>query len=316
LRRRARCGLCTRRLRGWCLITSTVTAFDATAHHAFCPAFTTTATFTATTPAIILDWSGLRNCGCAIDARLLPATPPLAPAFTAATAFATATPAFIAASYWRGNCTRIGLVLLLPITAAFAPAKFIAIGAAQQIITAIAAFLTATSIVMPTPTTMMAVTPAIAITATMLAIPIVPLPAPIAAMMIVHIVTAAKAIENEQAIAGIPIILVPAAAIAYVVETAAIVAVIIAIKLAVWIAIGIAIAIIIIAKANARVIIAGRKAHCRCTQCRDTRDQLNAKLRHASHPLYCAPICDYSLHRIRGTVHRKACNAILQLNSM
>ena len=86
--------------------------------------------------------------------------------------------------------------------------------------------------------------------------------------MIVHLVPLAATVENVEAIAGIPVILIPTATIAYVVKAAAIVAVIIAVERAIRIAIIaiiiiiavviIAIAIVIIAKADPGIIIAGR----------------------------------------------------------
>jgi hypothetical protein len=80
-------------------------------------------------------------------------------------------------------------------------------------------------------------------------------------MVVVHVIAPAATVENIEAVAGIPVILIPAAAKTDVIETAAIVAVIIAVERAVGIAaiaiVIIAIAIIIITKADACIIIAG-----------------------------------------------------------
>jgi hypothetical protein len=93
------------------------------------------------------------------------------------------------------------------------------------------------------------------------AIPFVALATPIAAMMIVHLVAPPTPVKDVEAIAGIPVVLIPAAAITDIVEAAAIVAVIIAVEGAVGIAaiavVVIAVAIVIIAKAYSAVIITG-----------------------------------------------------------
>ena len=134
-----------------------------------------------------------------------------------------------------------------------------------------------------TPTSIMAVTIAM-----MFAIPFVTLATPIATMMIVHLVPFAATVEDVKSIARIPVILIPATAIAYVVETAAIVAIIIAVERAVGIAaiavVIIAIAIVIIAKADTCIIIAGRKTHSRRPQCCDPRGQFCTHSRHKTYP--------------------------------
>lgn len=94
----------------------------------------------------------------------------------------------------------------------------------------------------------------------MLAIPFVPLSGPIATVMVIHPIALSAAIKDVEAIAGIPVILVPSTAIADIVKAVAIVAVIIAIERAVRIAviaIIIAVAVVVIAKANTCIIIAG-----------------------------------------------------------
>jgi hypothetical protein len=90
--------------------------------------------------------------------------------------------------------------------------------------------------------------------AVMLTIPCMAPLAPIATMMVAHVITAAIIVENKQAISRIPKLFVPAAAKAYIIKSIAIVAVIIAFERAIGIAIIIAVALIIIAKA--RFIIA------------------------------------------------------------
>ncbi len=128
----------------------------------------------------------------------------------------------------------------------------------------------------------------VAALAMMFAIPFVTTSGPIAAVAVVHIVPPTTSIEDVEAIAGIPIILIPAAAIAYVVETTAIVAVIIAIEGAVRIAaiavIIIAVAIVIITKADTGIIVAGRKPHGRRAQCSDPRGQFCTHSRHKTYP--------------------------------
>jgi hypothetical protein len=98
--------------------------------------------------------------------------------------------------------------------------------------------------------------------AMMFAIPFVATPGPIATVVVVHVVAPTAPVKNIEAITGIPVILVPAAAITDIVETAAIVAVIITVERTIWVAfvavVIIAIAIVIIAKADPGIIIAGR----------------------------------------------------------
>lgn len=94
----------------------------------------------------------------------------------------------------------------------------------------------------------------------MLAIPFVPLSGPIATVMVIHPIALSAAVKDVEAIAGVPVILVPSTAIADIVKAVAIVTVIIAIERAVRIAviaIIIAVAIVIIAKTNTCIIIAG-----------------------------------------------------------
>jgi hypothetical protein len=93
-------------------------------------------------------------------------------------------------------------------------------------------------------------------TTAIVAIPIVPLPAPITAMMIAHAIAATMAVKNRGAVAGIPIAVIPATAIADIVKAIAIVTIIITIERTIGIAIITGIAIVIIAQPH--VIIATR----------------------------------------------------------
>jgi hypothetical protein len=135
----------------------------------------------------------------------------------------------------------------------------------------------------------MAPTPIMSVTPTMVfAIPFVALATPIAAMMIVHLVAPPTPVKDVEAIAGIPVVLIPAAAITDIVEAAAIVAVIIAVEGAVGIAaiavVIIAVAIVIIAKAYSAVIITGRKPHRGRTQCCYPNGQFCTHSRHKTYP--------------------------------
>jgi hypothetical protein len=73
------------------------------------------------------------------------------------------------------------------------------------------------------------ITTAIAITPTMLAIPTMPPLAPIAAILLAHGIPASKDVEQKDAVAGIVIIVVPAAAKTDVAERLSIIAVIISV---------------------------------------------------------------------------------------
>jgi hypothetical protein len=110
--------------------------------------------------------------------------------------------------------------------------------------------------------------------------PLVPAFAPVTAMIVAHVVPVAIIVEQIDAIAGIPIAVIPAPAIADIVEAIAIVTVVIAIERAVRIAIIRAIAAVI--HAHAHVVIAARKPQCSCRQCRDAESELFAGFLHIS----------------------------------
>ena len=201
---------------------------------------------------------------------------PVAPPFPAAIASASiaATIALPDVGITIANCIGIAVARTAFFNAAtilFRPADC-AIGAAIALTPAVIA----PAAIMPVASTIM------------FAIPFVAAPRPITAMVVVHGIAPATAIEDVEAIAGIPVILIPAATIAYVVETAAIVAVIITVEGAVRIAaiavIVISIAIVIIAKADACVVIARRKPHGRGTKCCDPRCQFCTHSRHKTYP--------------------------------
>lgn len=191
------------------------------------------------------DRGGLLNCTLSI---LLPI--PATFAATLAPAAVTAPIALPDVGLTVADCIRIAIAFAT--TPVVDPSAML-FGPAYRTVGSIIA----AAIVIVTPTVMSAAA------AVVFAVPFVTLPAPVAAVVVIHVIATAAPVENVEAIAGIPVILIPAAAIADIVEPAAIVAVIIAVERAVWIAviaiIIIAVAIVIIAKANAAIIIAGRK---------------------------------------------------------
>lgn len=212
-------------------------------------------TIPATTPvsAIPACWwriLGRRNRRCLSDGSL-PALLPIPAAFTPAIA-----PAILTATVAVPD---IGLSVAYGIGIAIAFARPVAFNPATMLLGPPYVSVRSAIVVAPI---LMAPAPFMSVTAAMMfAIPFMTLATPIATMMIVHLVPFAATVEDVKSIARIPVILIPAAAIAYVVETAAIVAVIIAVERAIGIAaiavVIIAIAIVIIAKADTGIIIAG-----------------------------------------------------------
>jgi hypothetical protein len=103
-----------------------------------------------------------------------------------------------------------------------------------------------------------AIMPASAPTAAMLAIPFMPATGPIATMMIAHMVAMSPVVEDVIAVARIPEAVIPATTKAYIVETIAAVAGVIAVKWRKRIAVIAIIGIAIIIIANAQIIDAAR----------------------------------------------------------
>ena len=239
--------------------------------------------FTAATPTAPVTACGRLGLGRCYRRNLLDSTLsillPIATSF-AATLTATAfTPTVTLPDIGLTIADRIGITIAFaraPVFDAaamlFRPAN-IAIGPAI-IITPV--FMAAASVVAVT-------------VAMMLAIPFVATPGPIATVVVVHVVAPTAPVKNVEAIARIPVILIPSATIADIVETAAIVAVIIIIERAVRVAaiaiVIIAVAIIIIAKADPGIIIAGRKPHCRDPERCYPRYQFCTHSRHKTYPI-------------------------------
>jgi hypothetical protein len=96
------------------------------------------------------------------------------------------------------------------------------------------------------------------ITATVFAIPVMPQLAPIAAILLAHWIAAPEGIEQKDTVAGIIIIVVPAAAKADVAERLAIVAVIICVIAAIRIAAIIVVVIAVAGESKADIIDAAR----------------------------------------------------------
>jgi hypothetical protein len=92
------------------------------------------------------------------------------------------------------------------------------------------------------------------IMAAIVAVPTLPLVAPITTMTVMHIVPTTVVVEDIIAMAGIPETVVPTAAKADVIKSVAVVAVVIAVKLGIWVAIIIIIAIAIAGITKADII--------------------------------------------------------------
>jgi hypothetical protein len=85
-------------------------------------------------------------------------------------------------------------------------------------------------------------------------VPAMPALAPIAAIIVTHRVTATTLIEEVEAIAWVPIVVIPAPAITNIRKAVAVVAVVIVVELAIWIAVIIAAAIAVAGIAQANII--------------------------------------------------------------
>jgi hypothetical protein len=154
---------------------------------------------------------------------------------------------------------------------------------------------------------------AIAAPTVIFTIPLIAALAPIAAVMIAHIVATAIIVEQVIAIARIPVAVIPATAEAYVIKAIAAVAIIIAVIGAVRVAVIIAVAIVIIAQTHI-VHAAGKADGCR-SQCREPQPKPFGKFCHLSPLFFC--LCRFwSIRRIRGTFCRDRRIAIFWLNCM
>jgi hypothetical protein len=222
---------CTRSGR-WCLITA-ITPSAIVARGAL-PTTFAAAPFTTRARCWLRLWRRRYRCILALTIVALPVA-----AITTATTPAIAAPsAPFARDGLRRRCAG-----LRPTTAPSFMAATIAFWPCDRLSTAIIAAIMIITVTSAMPA-VIAATPA------MVPVPPVTLVAPIAAMVIAHIVPTAVIVEDMITIAGVPVTVIPAAAKTYVIKAVTAVTGIIAVEWCIGIAVIIAIAAIIIAKAH------------------------------------------------------------------